>query len=429
MSISLIGLKVNHPVFGEGTVINSRWGGSEVLVDFGHLKLWLKKQVVIFSEPQPSIEVMEIAEESISTEEKRFLRLRQVLEALRLGVVPFDYVEKFTFGRDKEIAIANAQLKELEENGGSALLIEGSYGVGKTHFLDYLFMLALRQKFLVTKVELSTRGVAPNRPKHVYRELLKSLTYINRKGEIRGFRDFILEVLEKHSSILESHRYLKEVIWYTQSGVSDYFWNWLEREYSSQRPLLYDFSTASNIYTYILTGIGYAAREIGYKGLVIILDEGERLWNLDYQYQIDSGTSFLKGLVYTGLGKDTSSLPRVAWASEIPYLFRNPSSLMIVLSFTSIPYFLNSVVSWNSQISINNLLQEDLRKVFNHIIEIYSETFPGFPILIQMKEVLFSILSNKLSRNIRRFIKGTIEFLDISRFQSDLNIEDLQWNI
>ena len=65
----------------------------------------------------------------------------------------------------------------------------GVYGVGKTHFLEYINNIALKDNWAVSFLEFDSNSLPLNKPKLLYEEIIRSFQYKN--GD---FRDFLTEV-------------------------------------------------------------------------------------------------------------------------------------------------------------------------------------------------------------------------------------------
>jgi hypothetical protein len=128
-------------VFGDGEILDSRWHGTELLVQFqSGLRLWLPTQRVrllsnigdfVPGEAQPALVEIDT------------IQARRMIEAFRLGIVPHQDVESFTFGREKPIAVMDEALANLARGQGDVFMVEGEYGAGKTHLLEYVHHRAL----------------------------------------------------------------------------------------------------------------------------------------------------------------------------------------------------------------------------------------------------------------------------------------------
>src|SRR5574341_689860 len=100
---TFIGRKIKHHRFGEGVISQIRYKGAEYYIKFQNkLNTWVKAAVVEISpdnlEPKTSVTSME-ATESIPQSSNEF-KARRMIEAFRMGIVPFFDVENFTFGRN-----------------------------------------------------------------------------------------------------------------------------------------------------------------------------------------------------------------------------------------------------------------------------------------------------------------------------------------
>ena len=62
---------------------------------------------------------------------------RSIIEELRKGSVPVEYVPVFTVGRQKWLSYIEDDLENyIAEGGAKVRFISGDYGDGKTHFMS-----------------------------------------------------------------------------------------------------------------------------------------------------------------------------------------------------------------------------------------------------------------------------------------------------
>jgi len=100
---------------------------------------------------------------------------RAVIEALRKGSVPIDYVPLFTVGRTHWLRYLEDDLDQyISEGGAKVRFINGDYGDGKTHFMSVVQHLALSRGFAVSFVVL-TREVPIHKFELVYQEIVRNL--------------------------------------------------------------------------------------------------------------------------------------------------------------------------------------------------------------------------------------------------------------
>ncbi|MDI6869128.1 MAG: ATP-binding protein [Coprothermobacterota bacterium] len=106
-----------------------------------------------------------------------------ILNSLHSGVVPRIGLEYFAVGRKKETAILLSDLENIAQGGSVFRLIVGRYGSGKSFMLNLLRNLALDQGFVVMDCDLSLerRLSGSNREGlNTYRELMHNLSLSTR---------------------------------------------------------------------------------------------------------------------------------------------------------------------------------------------------------------------------------------------------------
>lgn len=100
---------------------------------------------------------------------------RSVIEALRKGSVPVDFVPLFTVGRTHWLTFIEDDLENyIAEGGAKVRFISGDYGDGKTHFMSVIRHLALAKGFAASFVVL-TREVPIHKFEIVYQNVVREL--------------------------------------------------------------------------------------------------------------------------------------------------------------------------------------------------------------------------------------------------------------
>ena len=100
---------------------------------------------------------------------------RSIIEELRKGSVPVEYVPVFTVGRQKWISYIEDDLENYIAQGGAKVrFISGDYGDGKTHFMSVIRHLAMEKKFAVSFVVL-TRDVPIHKFETVYQSIVRQI--------------------------------------------------------------------------------------------------------------------------------------------------------------------------------------------------------------------------------------------------------------
>ena len=108
-------------------------------------------------------------------EQLKPFQARAIIEALRKGIVPTEYVPFFTVGRHNWLKFVEEDLDcYIASGGGKVRFINGDYGDGKTHFMSVIQQLALQKNFASAFVVL-TREVPIHKFEVVIREIANRL--------------------------------------------------------------------------------------------------------------------------------------------------------------------------------------------------------------------------------------------------------------
>jgi len=218
---------VKHPKYGLGVVKQSRYKGLELRVEFQDgLTRWVRFDEVESVPPTPPMPPPVTPSPPSPNEAFKF---RRMIEAFRLGIVPHDCIEDFTFGRQAEAEVLRDWLNKQEE---STLLVIGEYGTGKTHPLHYAYSYALREGFAVAYIEMDPHEAPFHKPKCVYSRLIRTFRYSSQKTrQEKRFRDLLGEVLAK--GFFKDHIYFSNLIGETSDET---LWDWIEALESIVRP-------------------------------------------------------------------------------------------------------------------------------------------------------------------------------------------------
>lgn len=419
---------VGHPIFGEGVVVATRWEGAEAQVSFrSGLCIWLPAKWLKVLTIKP-VEIDQVA-------------AKRLLEAFRLGVVPHQDIELFTFGRQLEINEFNGKLDALRKGVGDSLVVEGAYGSGKTHLLEYYRHYALRKGFVTTYCELSTQESPLYRPKRVYRELVYNLRYINNEREL-GYRDLLTSAAElgmdDHCFFTPLLRRIKQM---QDADLSnEVFWQWMEGESTKQYaidpsapfrvhaghkiPALYDFSTAADFYCYIITGLSAIVKMMGLDGLVLIFDEVETLTHIWNYNEYIRGLNFLEGLIRSiGNDPELSRIDSKLVHNRVrptPYIYGDPA-IVAVFAMTPIHGFRgidNIIEMIRGRFYLRRFSKSELEALFQSLYKVYQTAYPDFSVKQARKENVFNAAMKTGSGELREFIKFSIEAFDWLRLAS-----------
>jgi hypothetical protein len=427
--------------------VDRRWQGTEVLVQFtSGLRLWVPAHRVLLTPPV----------------EKRLdeIQARRMIEAFRLGIVPHQDVDEFTFGRESEIRNARQGLENLIRGEGGVLLVEGDYGTGKTHLLEHIHHEALRMGMVTSKIEFDPAEVAPNRPKRVYRELVHNLRWIASAGPDQppegykskgssveyGFRDLLRKAVDLP---MDDHVFFSPVLAKLRQPLKakrrsvnadlaqEVFWQMIEAESTKEYaveyrmpyrirggysiPALYDFSTAGDFYCYIISGLGHICRELGLHGLVLLIDEAETVTHLWDIIAFARGMNFIEGLIRTA--QNDPELRKVDdklihnRVRTTPYIYRTPYIYMVIAT-TPEPCdyaYLKMTNYARNRLALAPLRDQALFEAFDKLVAVYRRAFAGFDFSEVEKKRMLQHAFRKKNEGIRYFVKFCVEALDLQR--------------
>lgn len=303
-----VGSRVTHEKFGVGEVRAIRDGGDSLRVKFQSrwFATWIPAKDLRDLDASlpvaapPAANGIPLAPRSVrsqqrgATNENR-LSARRLIEALRLGIVPPHEVPRFTFGRDNEQAEIQGWLRDPQRN---FRLLVGEYGSGKSHFLECIRGLALKEQFAVSLVALEPNESHLHRPKRVYRRLMQNLEYFDANQQRRGFREFLRDGAQHPHQLWQEDSYLSTLYQNLKYGrLEEPQWDWIAGNEVVRKAQMYDDSTSANIYCHLLSAYAVIARDcLGLKGLLLLFDEAEMIDAGATTMQLRRGFNFLRGL-------------------------------------------------------------------------------------------------------------------------------------
>ena len=364
-----------------------------------------------------------------------------VIEAFRLGIVPYNAVEAWTQGRSKEIRAIREWLNDL---GQGTLIIEGPYGSGKTHLLHHLYDTGIRSQYAVSLTDLDSSEATAAFPKRIYRRIVKNLK-APIGGERVGFRGLMRAIAENvDGNPVADHPYFGALIDELQKGeLKEDTWAWIEgREaVKGKYGSLWDYTTVANVYCHMLSCIGWLiVKVLDLDGLLILFDEVETAKSVFYRYQLVRGLNFFRGLSMvandepvlleekvvkdlTRRGEETGLV--YSGHLPIPYLYRIPSYLKVVFAITP-AVLTGDFRRWRSTVpllELDSLGIDDLRSLFDAFVEHYRKVY-GVRIDSTDRRRYFRILLQRSGfTSTRIFIKSMVELMDFIRLYPRSNIE------
>ncbi len=241
--------------------------------------------------------------------------LNTLMNAIASGVVPRRGLEYIAVGRKKETETFVADLEDTADGGGAFRFISGRYGNGKSFMTQMVRNYAMDKGFVVMDADLAiNRRLTGSKGEGVntYRELIKNTAYrarpegsaiepilqewatkISKDLYEEGLpKQHILSTIRAATSEFSSLQYYHDFILMINGYMYDFLCDsedspalrWLKGEYELKSDVRKEFGINtlvddSNWYE-IIKLWARLFRVLGYKGLVIFLDEAVVLYKL-----------------------------------------------------------------------------------------------------------------------------------------------------
>lgn len=194
-------------------------------------------------------------------------------------------------------SIVDSDLEEISiGNYGKIKFLNGSYGEGKSHFLSRVRKKAIDNNYLVSMFQISPRGVSLDMMERAFSEIIKNLTtkrYSTEQGET--IIEFVLSKwitgvgdLEGAIRKMQLDKDLKAALIEIGNRIDnrDLYCedlDVLDRWFRAETPAIGDLKKRYKIYNHInprnvfdiLKSLSIFFKKIGYKGLVVLIDEQE----------------------------------------------------------------------------------------------------------------------------------------------------------
>ncbi|MBU0662948.1 MAG: DUF2791 family P-loop domain-containing protein [Proteobacteria bacterium] len=302
MTIS-VGTSVEHLEFGPGKVTELL--GTMAIVDFFGEQIDCNINELTLKE-----EVGPRVIDSHIPASKDKVAFRKAFEAVNLGVVPPDSSSliEMSIGGENIASTVRSSL-DSQSNSGLCKVVFGNYGTGKSHYLHLTSVIARRSGWAVSYLELDLKAVDPAKPHLVYREIMSKLKFPAREDGTasQGFHDFVREIKKNWDKVRDLpmlkaspwFRYgLETLMFFPHNDDPDYVsgCGWLAGQgisitgsgsirdlakstniNSRVIPIMPKTRENAEIYVFHLVVVNEICKALGYKGLLIIMDEAEHV--------------------------------------------------------------------------------------------------------------------------------------------------------
>jgi len=233
-----------------------------------------------------------------------------VINSLRLGIVPCRYVEALTVGRTEIIKNIKSGIADIACGRASSMIFEGDYGAGKSHILNFAKYLAREKNFVISAIS-ADQTLLFNKMDRVMNAIIEAMEFPD-FGSFNGFEQMLNRLLNswRRNSILdwcEDICFASEAEIKFKKGVKAYYImmkgmnyeaaedvrRWLQGEkvdlkrikslidnFLNENKKTASFRIGQNEIIYLIQSIGQMLKAIGYSGWMIMVDECENFFEL-----------------------------------------------------------------------------------------------------------------------------------------------------
>ncbi|MGM0379893.1 MAG: BREX system ATP-binding domain-containing protein [Bacillota bacterium] len=230
---------------------------------------------------------------------------RIIINALKNGGIPKNYLEELVVGREKEINEFKRNLKNLEYDTGGFKIILDNYGTGKTFLVNLLKEVSLKKDYVVSYFPVD-RSFRFNKLDDLYYYIMHNL-YIKNYENNASFSNIfdiwisnLKKAPDKMQATNEINYVIKEMKKYNDTfarallsyirykinddeKMIDVVTSWLSGEKNIPFKMKKKFNVKgsidkSNVFDF-LKGFSKLTDLLGYKGLVVIVDEIDLILN------------------------------------------------------------------------------------------------------------------------------------------------------
>ncbi len=456
------GARVVHAVYGPGTVlalvvgrrVKVRFDGARSLpftVRAAELEPAMTEKELVARlasrvrtpsgpEPAPSFEPG-------SGGRARMYDARQAIEAIRLGVVPARHVRDYTVSREAALAAIDALLAARR----GLRIVWGDYGAGKTHLLDVIETNALERNLVTARIALDPEEVPPEQPQRLFRALVSRFRLPGEAGQgLTALLDRLVESPDHYEPEgPKSSRFFSPYLWarrHHQDGAAAAMEDYLLGEpvepealaralrrarWAGPLPLaLSDFRTYGRVYLHLFGVLACWARDAGYGGILLLLDE------VEYVEGLGASEARQAQEVLDHFAAATLPASRLAFDPEalykgghevhrrLPLVVETEQPLSVVLAATPLDAIRLALKSRfrgeGLDIDLTPLREGDLIDLVSRLLALYRLAYPGFTpddtaIQALAKELRQILRGGETST--RSLVRATVSLCDVLRLR------------
>lgn len=371
----------------------------------------------------------------------------QMLEALRLGIVPAHGVEEYTVAREAELD----SLSRLYDAAHGCRVIWGDYGAGKTHLLDAAEQMAHVRGLATARVTLDPRENALHHPLRLYRRIAQSVRMPGRTGT--GIELLVEPLVHSSDHLAPSgkrasrffspflhalvHGDEEEIGWLRDyvggdNVASDEVNAVLDRlGWGGSRVLrLSDFRTYGRMFVHLVGTLAAWSADAGARGLVLLFDEVERVQALsgeNRRYALEVLRHYAAVTMdRADLNFDPESLYKGGQAvhRSLPLRFRDDQPLAVVFALTPLEeieqQFKSITESDTDGIRLPPLGPGYVPELVRRVAGVYVRAHPSFAPTDDTLRKIECEVADTLAEgegSFREAVRATVFLLDTERLQ------------
>ena len=384
--------------------------------------------------------------------------LRRAVERLREGLFDPIAVRLLTARESRLSKTIDRDFQKLDQNKVPHLCICGAYGQGKSHSLNYIQDRALRENFVTSLINLDPREIPFHDMRRVYHALVASMRFSDTDTALAArwrawasglsredfedqvapllqremphlFRSVLTAMAQKTVSLSERQRGTKKHVSYrprefpyllSRALVGDVVPVYRLRHALKYRQV--DFYKDASLtckgaepYLQMIRGLGQLFQMMGYRGWVLLFDEGESI----AQVRVTSRSRSYQNL-------DQMLFPEVASSSVYPiFAFTDDFFQKVdeeeydrvrIRNEEELPYFEKDYASaWTglSRYLLHDLSAEEWKALIEKLMHLHANAYQWQPEVPVQREMTRR-LSHMQGQETRYRLKGLVDELDLA---------------
>jgi len=383
-------------------------------------------------------------------------RARNIINALKNGVVPDCDLELLCVGRNKEIKEFQRCFQLVSEGSGTVKFLNGEYGSGKSFFMNVIKQAAVKNDFIVSKIQVD-RGFRFNNLEHLYYHNMHNLT-LNVTGDSAASFESIFDLwisrlqesTNKDSAAAEINHVIASLNRYNMSfaraflayirariekdrTLSGTIASWLMGEKNIPAGLKAKFDVIGGVDRLnsidFLKAFVKLVKLLGYSGLIILIDELELIMNERVDIRKVSYEN-LRNIIDICCSGELGSCMFVFAATND--FFENPEKG--IRTYEALSQRLGDAIDKSNSvlhdvrqpvIRLHKLNTEEFQELTDRVIDIYKTLYNFEPITSNESIRSWTFISckkfgAKISElSIREYLTKLIEVLDIMEQHPD----------